>query len=203
MSTVTVTRYAEASIVGWKPTGDLTPQQWAAEGQHLVRVGRAWQWWLGDWATYGQQFGSMYDEAMNQTGLEYGTLANCVYVANAIDPSRRREELSWSHHYEVASLPPEEQSTWLALAVDRKLTRNQLREAIAASKREDPPAEQAGPLAGDEDPPEEVVDTPPRIVDVIPPLQTMTIPPAGKATTLTRETIHGTVTVTIETVNES
>jgi putative SOS response-associated peptidase YedK len=40
--------------------------------------------------------------------------------------SRRREVLSWSHHREVAALPPAEQDEWLDRAEAEKWDRNDL-----------------------------------------------------------------------------
>ena len=34
----------------------------------------------------------------------FGTLMNYGYVAGRVETSRRREVLSWSHHYEIAKL---------------------------------------------------------------------------------------------------
>ena len=64
---------------------------------------------IGDWLVYGEHtYGEMYAQALDATGFSYGTLANQVYVAQRFDFSRRRENLSFSHHQEVAALPPEE-----------------------------------------------------------------------------------------------
>ena len=50
-------------------------------------------------------------------------------------PTRRRVELKFSHHAEVAYLPPEEQIGWLDYAVDNKpLSAHKLRALIQGSK---------------------------------------------------------------------
>jgi len=46
---------------------------------------------------------------MGETGFEYSTLANDKSVASKFEFYRRRENLSWSHHAEVAGLEPDEQ----------------------------------------------------------------------------------------------
>jgi hypothetical protein len=38
---------------------------------------------------------------------------NMAYVAGRFAPERRRAELSFSHHAEVAALAPDEQEEWL------------------------------------------------------------------------------------------
>jgi hypothetical protein len=71
------------------------------------------------------------------------TLMNMVYVASSVDPSRRREALSWSHHAEVAALPPEEQERWLARVEENRLSVHDLRLLLREARRGDA-AEQGG-----------------------------------------------------------
>jgi hypothetical protein len=79
-------------------------------------------WWVGDWLLYGEgrkaDWGQKYDEAIERTGLAYGTLRNTVFVAKRFSQlSRRRDKLSWAHHQEVAGLPTEkDQDKWLSRA---------------------------------------------------------------------------------------
>jgi len=95
----------------------LSFEEWEETGKTLGKIGRACQWWIGDWLNYGErEYGETYAQAMDETGLEYGTVANYAYVAKAVEPSRRRESLSFSHHSEVASMEPEEQEAWLERA---------------------------------------------------------------------------------------
>ena len=51
------------------------------------------------------QFG-MYDDIAEETGYETKALRNIKYVADNVELSRRKDNLSFSHHVEVASLPP-------------------------------------------------------------------------------------------------
>lgn len=125
---------------GWTPPPDLTEQQWVDAGQQLVRMGRAWQWWVGDWALYGEHaYGDGYEDLIVQCGLEYQTIANVISVARRIEPSRRRENLSWSHHEAVAALEPAEQDRWLTRATDEGYTRDDLRRALREHRN--PPAD--------------------------------------------------------------
>ena len=67
-------------------------------------------WWWGDWLRFGERkYGEMYSQAIDHSKLDYQTLANSTYVSGAVEFSRRRENLSWSHHKEIASLEPEDQ----------------------------------------------------------------------------------------------
>jgi hypothetical protein len=94
--------------------GVLPFEAWLSIGVRLRHIGKAIQWWLGDWVAYGEHtYGDKYAQALDATDYAYGSLANLAYVARRIDFSRRRENLSWSHHYEVAPLEPEAQDYWL------------------------------------------------------------------------------------------
>jgi hypothetical protein len=130
----------QMTLTGWQPDHDLSFDEWAQAGQQLQAMGRAWQWWLGDWVRYGEaRYGDLYAQAIDLTGYEYQTIANVAYVASRIDFSRRRENLSWSHHAEVAALPPSEQTDWLDRAEEEGMTRSRLRSALSAAKRQAAP----------------------------------------------------------------
>lgn len=102
---------------GVKIVGKPTIDQWERFGQALAVVDGAVHWWVGDWAGYGEKrFGEKYEEAVKKTGFAYGTIANDVYVAKRFDPSRRRENLSFAHHQEVAKLLPKRQDELLDAA---------------------------------------------------------------------------------------
>jgi hypothetical protein len=58
-----------------------------------------------------------------------------VYVASHFEPERRREELSWSHHAELAALDPAEQARWLTLAAARRLSVHSLRLELRAARK--------------------------------------------------------------------
>lgn len=110
---------------------DLDFDAWQDAGRMLGRIGRACQWWIGDWLNYGERaYGEKYSQALEVTGLEYGTVANCAYVASRVEISRRRENLSWSHHYEIAAQDPDDQDEWLDRAAADGLTHKELRRAV-------------------------------------------------------------------------
>src|SRR5690606_4701335 len=52
------------------------------------------------------------------------------WVANAVKFSLRKENLTWSHHIEIASLEPEEQAAWLNRAEVERWSVRRLREEI-------------------------------------------------------------------------
>src|SRR5262249_41792955 len=83
--------------------------------------------------------------AVEQTGYDYQTLANDKTVARSIQLSRRRENLSWSHHEAVASLPEPEQDRLLDEAEREELTMRQLRQRVQ-QRRQERAAVEAPPL---------------------------------------------------------
>jgi hypothetical protein len=93
-------------------------------------------WWLGDWIRYGNaKFGEKYSRATKITRYDAQTLMNMVYVASHFEFSRRRENLSWSHHETVASLALDEQDRWLDHAINRKLSVADLRLELRPRQR--------------------------------------------------------------------
>jgi hypothetical protein len=116
------------TAVAWIPKREIGLAEWSRAGQRLGVMHRCSPWWLGDWIRYGNaKFGERYSRATKITGYDAQTLMNMVYVASHFEFSRRRENLSWSHHETVASLDPDEQDRWLDHAIDDKLSVADLR----------------------------------------------------------------------------
>lgn len=114
---------------------DLTIAAWQEFGAVLGRMERSVQWWTGDWVRFGEaRYGEMYSQALDSMDREYGTLANYVYVSDRFDSSRRRENLSWGHHREVAADPPEVADKWLDVAESEALSVMELRKARRRSR---------------------------------------------------------------------
>jgi hypothetical protein len=133
-------RSSAITPVAWVPTRELDLAEWTATGRRLGAMGRCGQWGLGDWIRYGNaKFGERYTRAARITGYDVQTMMNMVYVASRFDISRRRENLSWSHHETIASLGPEEQDYWLdrvaALQLSVSDLRVELRSARAVKSR--------------------------------------------------------------------
>jgi hypothetical protein len=84
------------------------------QGRWLGAIGRASAWWIGDWIRYGSaRYGDKYLPASQVTGYDVQSLMNMAYVASRFEVTRRRPGLSFSHHAELAGLPPEDQELWL------------------------------------------------------------------------------------------
>lgn len=103
--------------VGLVVEGSPSITEWLHFGEAIRRYTEAIQWCIGDWLNYGERaYGDMYTQALEATDYEYGTLANFAWTAKHIEFSLRSENLTFSHHKEVAPLMPDEQEYWLKLA---------------------------------------------------------------------------------------
>lgn len=135
MAEIESKRNVRMTEVGWAAAPGMSQEQWAAAGRRIATVGGAWRWWLGDWINFAsKRWGDKYDEAVEITGLSYQSLADAARVSRVFDISRRRENLSWSHHEEVASLDHEAQDHWLNLCENEGLSRKKLRKALEKAK---------------------------------------------------------------------
>lgn len=114
---------------------DTTIDEWREIGRGLSFIGGSVQIWIGDWIGFGKKKGfytdsKVYDELEEITGLDRGTLKNYKSVAERVESSCRRDDLSYSHHEEVAKLNPEKQNYFLGKASEEKWTKRELREEI-------------------------------------------------------------------------
>jgi hypothetical protein len=95
----------KVSRIGLQLPESLSFEQWENIGSTLHSVEGSIQWWIGDWLNYGEQrYGEKYSQALEVTDASYQTLAHAKSVASKFEFCRRRQNLSWSHHQEVASL---------------------------------------------------------------------------------------------------
>jgi len=114
---------------------DISFDDWEKLGNCLDFFGSGVQWWRGDWFAFGEhKFGQKYSQAVDGSDFEEGTLRNLCFVSQKVQMSLRNDNLKWSHHREVASLPPEEQKNWLDKAESEQWTVRKLREAIRNAK---------------------------------------------------------------------
>jgi hypothetical protein len=112
-------------------------RKWELIGDQIFSVAESSAWWIADWLAYGETtFQERYREAIRKSSLSYQTLRNYAWVARRFDLSRRRDNLSFGHHAEVAALDPPEQDFWLRKAEEYGWSRNQLRSQVRSSLRE-------------------------------------------------------------------
>lgn len=139
---------------------DVSYEEWTRVGAALQRVEAALSWWLGDWANYGEhRYGERYAQAVEvseATGQPLGTVRIAQWVSERLPVVRRRTNLSWSHHREVAGLESEiadelllraEQGEELPNGERRRWSQRDLRSAVRVYRQE-MARRQAGPLPG-------------------------------------------------------
>lgn len=127
---------AAVTPVAWVVDGDLELGDWVAVGRRFGVMGRCSNWWLGDWIRYGNaRFGERYVRAAAITGYDSQTLMNMVWVSSRFEVSRRRENLTWSHHESVASLDDDDQERWLDHAIEERLSVADLRLEIRTARK--------------------------------------------------------------------
>jgi N6-adenosine-specific RNA methylase IME4 len=126
--------------VGLVVTGNPTVVEWGDFGSKIRQVEGAIQWLIGDWLNYGElRYGDKYKEAIKNTGYDYQSVANEKTMAGRFQFSRRRENLSWSHHQAVQGVHPDEDGDKLldeAEANDWSV--KELREAVRDINRTEP-----------------------------------------------------------------
>lgn len=119
--------------IGMRVSGRPTIDQWQQCGKVLHRMEGAVQFWIGDWVNYGERsYGEKYTAAVEATDLDRQTIENYAYVCRSIEFSRRRENLPYSVHLEVAHLASEVQEKILARASREELTVRAVRDLVRA-----------------------------------------------------------------------
>ncbi|MEV7076528.1 LmbU family transcriptional regulator [Streptomyces sp. NPDC091972] len=111
----------------------LSFSAWSQLGHRLHRLADSAAWWAGDWLVYGSTaFPDRYRQAAEATALDYQTLRNYAWVARKVEVGRRRAELSFQHHQEVAALAPDDQDHWLGQAAEHGWSKAELRHRLRA-----------------------------------------------------------------------
>jgi N6-adenosine-specific RNA methylase IME4 len=116
---------------------DITIDEWKILGQSLKQVEGSVQFWIGDWARFGDKKGflgkytdsKVYDELEDITGLERNTIQQYKSIAEKTSCTRV-QDLDYAHHREVAKLPEVKQIEFLNLASENNLSVRELREEI-------------------------------------------------------------------------
>jgi hypothetical protein len=123
--------------IGMRFPRQLSYDKWLGIGRQLATVQTSSAWCLGDWLIHGEDvYSGRYRDAIEHTSLDYQTLRNYAWVARRFSLSRRRANLSFAHHAEVAGLPEHEQDFWLRKAEELSWSRNRLRQEVRGSLAE-------------------------------------------------------------------
>jgi hypothetical protein len=113
---ITVTGF-NLQRTGLVPTQKVTPEQCLAAARALHFIDGCVDWAAGDLLNLTETvYGETYDQVVDELGLEYQRARNDKWVAGVFELSRRRDNLPWSFHREVASLPARQQDKLLDCA---------------------------------------------------------------------------------------
>jgi hypothetical protein len=108
----------------------LTFTEWQAVGEVVGRVEANVRWCLGDWWRFGEhRYGESAAQAL-PTGYKLQTVKNVASVAGRFELSRRRDDVSFSHHEAVAALPPEQADALLETAAKKRWSEKDLRAEV-------------------------------------------------------------------------
>lgn len=104
-------------------TGRPSFDEWQDCGKRLQIMEGAVQFWIGDWLNFGEHaYGEKYAQAVNETQAE--TWQHYAWVSSHVETCTRVQDLSWSHHREVAKLneTPDVQRELLEQAIGLSVT---------------------------------------------------------------------------------
>ena len=124
---------------------EVTQEEWSTVFNSLKMVEGCVQFWIGDCLAYREQKWGMYDDVSKESGYDKKTLRDIKRVSENVESVRRKTDLSFSHHLEVATLEPEKQIEFLDKASKEKLSVRELRNEI---RRDSKPFEVQEPPQG-------------------------------------------------------
>ena len=132
------TRHFRATLCGLEVHGDPSLEECGEYLAGLQTVAESIHWIIGDLMRYMDwRFGEEYVQVVNATGFAEQTLRNDVWVCSKVEPERRRADVSFAVHAEVASLPPTEQDRILSEAQENNLTRAEVRARRQAAQTQE------------------------------------------------------------------
>lgn len=111
---------------------DLPFDQYVAIGGLLAFADRMINWYIADWLAHGEHvYGNKFHQAAEVLGKAPQTLMNIQAAGRMVPPSRRRTKtVDFWHHYEIRSLPPNDQRRLLKRAETESLTKSELRRIV-------------------------------------------------------------------------
>lgn len=130
------------------PTGlifreDTPFDVWGPLTARLIMAHKRLEFALADAINFGHGYGERYAAWVHESGLPKEALHIIAYVGRQIEPLRRRKDISFSHHREVAPLPPKMQDAVLDLAAEKGWTHKEVRDAARAARAQIKAAERA------------------------------------------------------------
>jgi N6-adenosine-specific RNA methylase IME4 len=126
----------EYSRTGLVLNNDLSYEEWQKIGDKLTSIEGSIQWWIGDWLNYGERkYGEMYSQVLD-AGNNYQTARDAKWVAGKFELSRRRDNVPFSHHKELAALEPKVADKLLDKCEEEGLSKLALRAEVIKIKHE-------------------------------------------------------------------
>lgn len=119
---------------GLTVVGNPSYKDWEEVGDFIKKAHGAVQFWRGDWLNFGENNYDMWTQEFGTEVAAYQTLRNEKWVASRVPMSRRRDNLSWSHHAEVADLSSEEQDSMLKVAEENEIPVSKFRKIVSTYK---------------------------------------------------------------------
>jgi hypothetical protein len=120
---------------------DISKEDLIEAGKALYQSAKSSPWWLGDWMIYVKG-NYVEEEELSDVYALYesyskGYLRNAMWVCGVFEPSCRHDNLTFSHHQELASIKDEkEREHWLDEAKKHHYSTKKLRKMIAEDKQE-------------------------------------------------------------------
>lgn len=113
---------------------DLSLDEWSGLWSVVAQTQRSANWWLGDALCYAQaRYPETWTQILSERGVDIYKTA--MWVCGKISPDRRRPELSYSAHREIAGLKSTEtQDRWLSLAAEGNWSVAKLKEELKAEQ---------------------------------------------------------------------
>jgi N6-adenosine-specific RNA methylase IME4 len=114
---------------------NLTYDEWELIGKQLQNIHKSIGFWIGDWWNFGEKKWREQAAQAIEFGIDYQTFRNYCYVANNVVLSRRRDNISFSGHAEVAPLEPKKQDEILDKAEQNNLSSRDIRELVKETNK--------------------------------------------------------------------
>ena len=125
----------KVSKVGLELNENLTFEEWESIGLQLQLMHGSVGFWIGDWLNFGERkWGEKYAQAIEETGLDYGTLRDFKWVSNTLPLSCRQDNLSFTAHHEIASAPENIRQELIERATKNNLSSKEVRLLVKETK---------------------------------------------------------------------
>jgi len=126
------------TFVGTQIIRAATKDEWINYGEILKRVDEAKQWAIGDWLKDGKRhYGDgLYKEAERILGVSQAELRQFKSLSERFELLGRTNNLSWRHHYEVASIKKIKEKEDGKLELSKEPDKEKMQELLKKAEKE-------------------------------------------------------------------